>query len=267
MTVTKCDSAYATIRQRILGGDLAPGQVLQQRELATALGISTTPLREALRRLATEGLVELDSHRDARIAALRAEQARDLLEVRLALDPVAASLAAQRRTARPHRAAGGTLRPRAADRSAVTPELARTGAFTARSTLRRTTRSCSGLWTGCGTRRTATAPRPRRRRARRGRQAGGARGPRRGDRGRRRGRGGSDHARPHRHERGPGTRDGSTGAWLSDRARRPATGPARDGPATRRPSHSRRARRPPPAPRRSSPRRASVRSRRPAGSA
>ena len=84
----------AHLRDRILGGDLAPGQVLQQRELAASLGISTTPLREALRRLMTEGLVELDSHRDARITDLRAEQARDLLELRMALDPLAASLAA-----------------------------------------------------------------------------------------------------------------------------------------------------------------------------
>jgi len=96
--MTKSETAYRTLRDRILSGDFAPGQVLQQRELASDLGISTTPLREALRRLMTEGLVDLDSHRDARIADLRAEQARDLLELRLALDPLAASLAAQRRT-------------------------------------------------------------------------------------------------------------------------------------------------------------------------
>lgn len=99
IAMTKSETAYQTLRDRILGGELAPGQVLQQRALAAALGISTTPLREALRRLMTEGLVELDSHRDARITDLRAEQARDLLELRLALDPLAASLAAQRRTA------------------------------------------------------------------------------------------------------------------------------------------------------------------------
>lgn len=96
--MTKSETAYRTLRDRILSGDFAPGQVLQQRELASDLGISTTPLREALRRLMTEGLVDLDSHRDARITDLRAEQARDLLELRLALDPLAASLAAQRRT-------------------------------------------------------------------------------------------------------------------------------------------------------------------------
>lgn len=96
--MTKSEAAYAVLRERILSGDLAPGRVLQQRELAVELGISTTPLREALRRLLTEGLVELDSHRDARIPELSAEQARDLLELRSALDPLAASYAAQRRT-------------------------------------------------------------------------------------------------------------------------------------------------------------------------
>lgn len=98
IAMTKSETAYQTLRDRILRGDLPPGRVLQQRELAADLGISTTPLREALRRLMTEGLVDLDSHRDARITDLRAEQARDLLELRMALDPLAAALAAKRRT-------------------------------------------------------------------------------------------------------------------------------------------------------------------------
>lgn len=95
---TKSDFAYRQVRDRILSGQLQPGAVIQQRELAGQIGISTTPLREALRRLKSEGLVELDAHRDARIAPLRAEEARDLLELRKSLDPLAAGLAAQRRT-------------------------------------------------------------------------------------------------------------------------------------------------------------------------
>ncbi len=95
---TKSDYAYRQVRDRILSGELQPGAVIQQRELAGRIGISTTPLREALRRLKSEGLVELDAHRDARIAPLRAEEARDLLELRKSLDPLAAGLAAQRRT-------------------------------------------------------------------------------------------------------------------------------------------------------------------------
>jgi DNA-binding GntR family transcriptional regulator len=95
---TKSDYAYRQVRDRILSGELQPGAVIQQRDLASKIGISTTPLREALRRLKSEGLVELDAHRDARIAPLRVEEARDLLELRKSLDPLAAELAAQRRT-------------------------------------------------------------------------------------------------------------------------------------------------------------------------
>ena len=96
--VTKSDYAYTRIREGILSGEYEPGVVLHQPTLAKRIGISTTPLREAMRRLMSEGLVELDAHRDARVSSLTAEEARDLLEVRLSLDPLAASLAAQRRT-------------------------------------------------------------------------------------------------------------------------------------------------------------------------
>lgn len=95
---TKSEYAYRELRRRILGGDLAPGSGINQFTLAKAIGISTTPLREALKRLKGEGLVELDAHRDARVTPLRAEEARDLLELRRALDPLAVALAAERRT-------------------------------------------------------------------------------------------------------------------------------------------------------------------------
>lgn len=95
---TKSDYAYTRIRDGVLSGEFPPGTVLHQATLAKTIGISTTPLREAMRRLMTEGLVELDAHRDARVSALSGEEARDLLEVRRSLDPLAASLAAQRRT-------------------------------------------------------------------------------------------------------------------------------------------------------------------------
>jgi DNA-binding GntR family transcriptional regulator len=96
--VTKSDYAYTRIREGILLGEFGPGTVLNQAELAKTIGLSTTPLREALRRLDSEGLVELGAHRDARVAPLTAEEARDLLEVRRSLDPLAAALAAERRT-------------------------------------------------------------------------------------------------------------------------------------------------------------------------
>jgi DNA-binding GntR family transcriptional regulator len=94
----KSDLAYIRVRELILSGELAPGAVLPQAALAQTIGMSTTPLREALRRLKQEGLVELDAHRDARVRPLDADEARDLLELRRSLDPLAASLAAQRRT-------------------------------------------------------------------------------------------------------------------------------------------------------------------------
>ena len=96
--VTKSDYAYTRIREGILLGEFEAGTVLNQALLAKTIGVSTTPLREALRRLKSEGLVELDAHRDARISALTAEEARDLLEIRRSLDPLAAALAAERRT-------------------------------------------------------------------------------------------------------------------------------------------------------------------------
>jgi DNA-binding GntR family transcriptional regulator len=95
---TKSDLAYTRVRELIGTGDLAPGAVLPQAALARTIGISTTPLREALRRLMQEGLVDLDAHRNARVRPLDAAEARDLLELRQTLDPLAASLAAQRRT-------------------------------------------------------------------------------------------------------------------------------------------------------------------------
>src|SRR3954453_21190514 len=106
---TKSDFAYTRVRELILSGELQPGSVINQAVLARDIGISTTPLREALRRLIQQGLGEvdgpreargarLDTPRDARVTQLDAEEARDLLEVRLSLDPLAASLAAERRT-------------------------------------------------------------------------------------------------------------------------------------------------------------------------
>jgi DNA-binding GntR family transcriptional regulator len=96
---TKSERAYARVREMVLTGELEPGTVLNQAVLARQIGISTTPLREALRRLAQQGLVELGAHRDARVAPLDAAEARDLVELRQDLDPLAAGLAAQRRTA------------------------------------------------------------------------------------------------------------------------------------------------------------------------
>lgn len=95
---TKNDYAYTEIRRRILLGELAAGTAIPQAVIAAELGLSTTPLREAIRRLSAEGLVEVTAHRDARVTPVTVEEARHLYEVREHLDPLATRLAAQRRT-------------------------------------------------------------------------------------------------------------------------------------------------------------------------
>lgn len=97
--LTKNAYVYDVVRRRILLGELPPGEPIPQVRIAAELGVSTTPLREALRRLESEGLVEIVAHKDVRPTALTADDARNLYEARLALDPEAARLAATRRTA------------------------------------------------------------------------------------------------------------------------------------------------------------------------
>ncbi|SFA41697.1 DNA-binding transcriptional regulator, GntR family [Rhodococcoides kroppenstedtii] len=97
-TFTKNDYVYEQLRTRILTGELAAGSVIGQARLATELGVSTTPLREAVRRLAAEGMIELEPHRDARVTPVSADEARHLYQVRESLDPLATALAAQHRT-------------------------------------------------------------------------------------------------------------------------------------------------------------------------
>lgn len=101
---TKSDYAYRVLREQILDGTFASGATVPLREVAADYGMSTTPLREALRRLDAEGLVTLDNHKNARVAELRADEARDLLEMRRSLDPLAAGLAAERRSSEELRA-------------------------------------------------------------------------------------------------------------------------------------------------------------------
>ncbi|PNH80192.1 GntR family transcriptional regulator [Arthrobacter sp. AFG20] len=95
---SKGSLAYNELRQLILSGGLAPGSRISQYELAENMQMSITPLREAIRRLSSEGLIIMDTHRDSRVAAMSAAEARELLEVRLSLEPSATELAASRRT-------------------------------------------------------------------------------------------------------------------------------------------------------------------------
>ena len=94
------DLAYGRIRGLVLSGELAPGARLGQVELAERFGISRTPVREALRRLAGEGLVDPLSNRGFRVADLGLDAVMRRLEVRAILEPGIARLAAVRRTER-----------------------------------------------------------------------------------------------------------------------------------------------------------------------
>ncbi|MDX6547863.1 MAG: hypothetical protein QOG33_1413 [Gaiellales bacterium] len=91
------DHVYAALRERILAGDLARGTRLRQALLADELGVSRTPLREALRRLSTEGLVEFSPNRGATVSELDFGDMRHAWSARVALEPGAARLAAERR--------------------------------------------------------------------------------------------------------------------------------------------------------------------------
>jgi DNA-binding GntR family transcriptional regulator len=86
------------LRQRIVEGRLAPGAKLNERELAESLNVSRTPLREAIRMLAAEGLVELLPNRGAVVAQMSAQDVADTFEVIAGLEGQSGELAAQRIT-------------------------------------------------------------------------------------------------------------------------------------------------------------------------
>jgi len=84
------------LRQRIVEGQLAPGVKLNERELSESLQVSRTPLREAIKMLAAEGLVELLPNRGAVVAQLSAQDIADAFEVIAGLEGQAGELAAER---------------------------------------------------------------------------------------------------------------------------------------------------------------------------
>jgi DNA-binding GntR family transcriptional regulator len=89
--------AYETLRERILTGGLAPGEPLVETTLATMLGVSRTPVREALRRLEQDTLVER-VHRGLQVRTQSIGEILEIYEVRIALEGTAARAAAERRT-------------------------------------------------------------------------------------------------------------------------------------------------------------------------
>ena len=97
--VRASDRAYAVLKEDILQWRLAPGTVLGETEQSERLGISRTPLREAITRLAAEGLVDTQRGRAGVVSDVSPANLAELFELREALETQAARLAARRRTA------------------------------------------------------------------------------------------------------------------------------------------------------------------------
>jgi DNA-binding GntR family transcriptional regulator len=92
------DKAYHAIRDRIVSLELAPGALIDERALVDELGMSRTPVREALMRLAQERLVEVYPRRGMFVTGVDVRELARLSEVRALLEPEAARLAAERAT-------------------------------------------------------------------------------------------------------------------------------------------------------------------------
>ncbi|MET9627054.1 GntR family transcriptional regulator [Lentzea sp. NPDC006480] len=90
--------AVDVLREQVLTGEIPPGSRVNEVEVAQKLGISRGPLREAIRHLASEGLLQLVPHRGAFVPDTDSDEVKALFELRTALECAAAELAASRRT-------------------------------------------------------------------------------------------------------------------------------------------------------------------------
>jgi DNA-binding GntR family transcriptional regulator len=96
LTARQAHAIAAAIRDAIARGDYAPGQRLVEAELCARYGASRAGVRDALRLLATDGLVEMQHHRAARVRVIGYAQALELAEVRIAIESLIAAKAAER---------------------------------------------------------------------------------------------------------------------------------------------------------------------------
>ena len=92
------DVEFNTLRQAILRGELKPGERLMEIALANRLGVSRTPIREAIRMLELEGLVIMIPRKGAQVAQITEQDLNDVLEVRLGLEELAVRFACERIT-------------------------------------------------------------------------------------------------------------------------------------------------------------------------
>jgi DNA-binding GntR family transcriptional regulator len=89
---------FTTMREAIINGDFKPGQRLMEVQLAEQMGVSRTPVREAIRKLELEGLVIMVPRKGAYVAGLSNEDVKEVLEIRAVLEGLAASLASKNAT-------------------------------------------------------------------------------------------------------------------------------------------------------------------------
>lgn len=92
------DVAYDHIRKRILSGDYPPGHALMTEVLSAEIGVSRTPVRDALRKLEADGLVSIRARLGASVKKMDVKEFREMCDLRLALESHAAGLAALNRT-------------------------------------------------------------------------------------------------------------------------------------------------------------------------
>lgn len=92
------DVVFNTLRQAIIKGELKPGERLLEIQLAEQLGVSRTPVREAIRKLELEGLVVMMPRRGATVSGITKKHLQDVLEIRWALEDLAMRLACERMT-------------------------------------------------------------------------------------------------------------------------------------------------------------------------
>lgn len=92
------DVVFNTLRSAIITGKLSPGERLMEIKLANELGVSRTPVREALRKLEKEGLVITTPRKGAEVAPINERDLREVLEVRKSLESLACQLAAEKIT-------------------------------------------------------------------------------------------------------------------------------------------------------------------------
>ena len=94
--ISKTDLVVALIRELVITGELAAGEQLRQRDLAQRFGVSQTPVREAMRRLESEGLLVCDTHRGFTVMSPDAGPVEENFQIRAALESLGASLAASK---------------------------------------------------------------------------------------------------------------------------------------------------------------------------